>query len=301
MLVLIRRRIVSLSGNARGVASMSAAMAVFIINDALVKQVSSELPAAQLILLRGLMALCLIIAATYQMGFLHRLREVFDKRVMLRAWVEASATMLYLVSLFNLPIANATAINLATPVFMVLAAAFWLKERVNWLRWLVVALGFVGVLMVIQPHQAGFNVYSLLALTATALYALRDMLTRAIPARIPSILITLSTAVAVTLLAALWSLFQGWQTPGLGALLRLVLAACCLSLGYYLIIDSMRHGDMSFVAPFRYSGLVFAVAIGYWVWGDWPNDLAWLGIALLILSGMALLKEQRLLKLGARS
>jgi len=96
-------------------------------------------------------------------------------------------------------------------------------------------------------------------------------------------------------------LFQGWQTPGLGALLRLVLAACCLSLGYYLIIDSMRHGDMSFVAPFRYSGLVFAVAIGYWVWGDWPNDLAWLGIALLILSGMALLKEQRLLKLGARS
>jgi len=83
-------------------------------------------------------------------------------------------------------------------------------------------LGFVGVLMVIQPHQAGFNVYSLLALTATALYALRDMLTRAIPARIPSILITLSTAVAVTLLAALWSLFQGlantwsWCTVALG-------------------------------------------------------------------------------------
>ncbi|NCW81694.1 MAG: hypothetical protein EBV68_07445, partial [Betaproteobacteria bacterium] len=111
MLAAIRTHLVSLSGNARGVASMSAAMAVFIINDALVKQVSSELPAAQLILLRGLMALCLIIAVTHHMGFLDRLREVFDKRVMLRAWVEASATMLYLVSLFNLPIANATAIN----------------------------------------------------------------------------------------------------------------------------------------------------------------------------------------------
>ncbi|NDG56691.1 MAG: EamA/RhaT family transporter, partial [Betaproteobacteria bacterium] len=68
-----------------------------------------------------------------------------------------------------------------------------------------------------------------------------------------------------------------------------------------LIIDSMRHGDMSFVAPFRYSGLVFAVAIGYWVWGDWPNHVAWFGIGLLILSGMALLKEQRLLKRAAKS
>ena len=301
MLAAIRTHLVSLSGNARGVASMSAAMAVFIMNDALVKQVSTELPAAQLIVVRGLMALALILAVVRQMGVLKRINEAFNQRVLVRAWVEASATMLYLVSLFNLPIANATAINLATPVFVVLAAAFWLKERVNWLRWLVVVLGFIGVLLVIQPHEAGFNHYSLLALVATALYALRDMITRGIPARIPSILITLSTAIAVTLLAAIWSLIQGWQMPSLGALWRLLAAACCLSLGYYLIIDSMRHGDMSFVAPFRYSGLVFAVAIGYWVWGDWPNHVAWFGIGLLILSGMALLKEQRLLKCAADS
>jgi drug/metabolite transporter (DMT)-like permease len=244
------------------------------------------------------MALGLILTVAHHMGVLKRINEAFSRRVLARAWVEAAATMLYLISLFNLPIANATAINLATPVFMVLAAAIWLRERVNWLRWLVVGFGFIGVLLVIQPHQAGFNRYSLLALAATALYALRDMLTRGIAARIPSMLITLSTAVAVTLLATIWSLFQGWQMPSFSAFCRLVAASCCLSLGYYFMIDSMRHGDMSFVAPFRYSGLVFAVAIGYWVWGDWPNPTAWLGIGLLILSGLALLKEQRLLKLG---
>lgn len=286
----------SLSGNARGVVSMSAAMAVFIVNDALVKQVSTEMPSAQLIVIRGIMALGLILAVIRQLGVLPRLVEVLDRRVLARAGVEAAATMLYLVSLFHMPLANATAINLATPVFLVLAARYWLKEAVNWLRWSVVGFGLLGVVLIIQPHGQGFNPYSLLALAATALYALRDLLTRRIPARIPSILITLSTACAVTALAGLWSILQGWQPIGAAALLRLALAAFCLSLGYYLIIDSMRHGDMSFVAPFRYSGLLFALAIGYWFWSDWPNGLAWTGIALLILSGMALLQERRLIK-----
>ena len=294
-MIWIRKTLGSLTGNTRGLVSMSAAMAVFIVNDALVKQVSTELPAAQLILIRGVMALMLILAVTRQMGYLPRMIDMFDRSVMVRAGVEAIATMCYLISLFHLPIANATAINLATPVFLVLAARYWLNERVHWLRWSVVALGFIGVLLVIQPHRQGFNPYSLLALAATALYALRDLLTRRIPARVPSMLISLSTACAVTLLASLWMFFQAWQPVNFSAWFRLASAALCLSLGYYLIIDSMRHGDISFVAPFRYSGLLFALLIGYWVWGDWPNAMAWSGISLLVLSGMALLHEKRLI------
>ena len=277
---------VSAAANRRGILSMVGAMACFISNDALVKFASQSMPSAQLIFVRGALSVMLVLVVAHALGATARLVETTRGWVAGRAVVDAMATLLYLGSLFHLPIGNVTAINLAAPLFMTVFAVMFLGERVRGDRWLAVGAGFLGVLLVIQPRAEGFNYYALVCLLGTLFHAARDLMTRRIDAGIPSILITLSTAVAVTLVSGVFSIIQGWRPFGLFEFAILALASVFLTGGYYLIISSMRHGEMTLVAPFRYSGLLFALLLGYAVWGDVPNTLVWFGIALLIASGL---------------
>ena len=279
--------------NLRGIRLMTAAMACFIVNDTLVKVASQWLPAGQLIFVRGLMATALVLAVmratATPVSSLRRAGRV----VAWRAGLDALATFAYLLSLFHLPLGNATAINMASPLVITLAAALLLGERVGPWRWAAVALGFAGVLLVVQPGLEGFNAWAWLCLGGTVLHALRDMLTRHVPAGVPSLAVTLATAVAVTTLAGAVTLVQGWVPVGLRQLAVLAAAAAFLASGYHLVIQATRIGELSAVAPFRYSGLLMAVAAGWVVWGEVPNALAWWGIAAIVASGLYLLRPAR--------
>ena len=281
------------ASNSRGVLAMSAGMASFVANDAIVKTVSESLPSGQLICLRGVFATVLLLAVLAPMGLLRDLRLLWNRRVVLRAFLDACATLTYLTSLFHLPIGNATAINMATPLFITLFAVIAFKEKVGGARWLAIATGFTGVLLVVQPSGAAFNAYALLCLGGTLLHASRDLITRTIDRRIPSLLVTFSTAIAVTLLSGLWSLQQEWRPPTGRDLALLATASVFLSIGYFLLTIAMRAGEMSVIAPFRYAGLLFALLIGFVVWGDVPNAIAWTGIALLVGAGLYVLHSER--------
>lgn len=282
------------AANRRGVLAMSAGMASFVTNDALVKYVSQSLPGPQLIFIRGLFAVALVLAIAHAMRATGNLRVLLERRVLLRAGFDAFATMTYLTSLFHLPLANATAINMATPLFITLFAIVGFAEKVGPRRWAALATGFAGVLLVVQPTAAGFNAYALLCLGGTLLHAGRDLTTRTLDPRIPSIVVTLSTAIAVTLLAGLWTLAGGeWQPVGMRQAAQLAAASVFLSGGYFFLTVAMRSGEMSLVAPFRYSGLLFALVLGFAVWGDVPNVVAWGGIALLVGAGVVVLHGER--------
>ncbi|WP_298924632.1 DMT family transporter [uncultured Ramlibacter sp.] len=281
------------AANRRGIAAMALGMASFVANDSLVKYVSQSLPPAQLIFLRGVCATALLLAVAHAMGATRHMRGLLQRPVLLRAAFDAFATVTYLSSLFHLPLGNATAINMATPLFITLFAVLAFGERVGAARWLAIVTGFCGVLLVVQPTGAAFNAYGLLCLGGTVLHATRDLLTRVIDRRVPSILITLSTALSVTLLTGAWSLLQGWKPMQWQQLGLLATASVFLSAGYYLLIIAMREGEMSVIAPFRYAGLLFALVLGYAVWGDVPNLLAWCGIALLLGAGLYVLHGER--------
>ena len=286
--------------NRTGILMMCATMACFMVNDTLVKVASESMPTAQLIFVRGVMASLLIYLVARSMGATGRLPEAARGWVAGRAVVDAVASVVYLAALFKLPLANATAINLASPLFITLLAILFLRERVGWFRWSAIIAGFIGVLLVIQPHGAGFNAWSLLCLSATVLHAVRDLATRRIPLGFPAILVTFSTAVAVTLLAGALSLVEGWRGFGLREFGILAVASVFLAVGYYCLIVAMREGEVSVVSPFRYTGILWAILLGYLVWGDTPNLLAQAGIALLIASGLTMLYRERLRGAGAR-
>ncbi len=279
--------------NRRGVLAISLGMASFVANDAIVKYVSQGMPASQLIVLRGLMACALLVVIAHATGATRRLADLFDRRVMVRAGLDSLGTITYLVSLFHIPLANATAINMATPLVVTVLAVLAFREQVHATRWLGIAVGFTGVLLVVQPRGAEFSGYALLCLVGTLFQASRDFATRLIDRTIPSMLVTLSTAMAVTVFAALWSVFQEWQPLRPAQVGLLAAASVFLSGGYFLVTVAMRAGEMSLIAPFRYTGLVFAVALGYLVWGHVPDAWAWAGIALLLGAGLWLMRRPR--------
>lgn len=285
--------------NRLGILAMIGAMACFVVNDALVKHASQTLPAAQLIFIRGLVASILVLAVARAMGVTHRIREIVRGWVAARAIVDTIATMLYLVSLFHLPIANATAINMASPLFITVLAALLIGEHVGRSRWLAVGVGFLGVLLIIQPQADGFNAYALVCLLAAALIAVRDLVTRRVHTSVPSILVTLSTTITVMLLAGALSLNEGWRPFSAFEMGLVAVAAVFLATGYYLIVSSTRRGDLSLIVPFRYTALLFATIAGFLVWGDTPNALAWCGIALLIGSGIYVVRASRRRRIAA--
>jgi drug/metabolite transporter (DMT)-like permease len=291
--------------NRAGIAWMVLAMTAFIANDATIKVISARLPAAQMVVVRGVMAISLILLIAWRSGALGRLRDATRGWVLVRASCEGAGTFLYLAGLFNLPLGNVTAINLASPLFIAVLAMLVLRERVTPGRWLVIAVGFTGVLLVVQPRADGFNHYAWMSLLATMIYAVRDLLTRKIPSGLPAILVTLSTATVVCLIAVVVLGFQGWTSMAWSDLGLLAIASVFLSTGYYSIIMAMRDAELSVVAPFRYVGLLEALALGYLVWGDIPNVAAWIGIALLIGTGLFMIRQQtkrlRVMALPARS
>ena len=207
----------------------------------------------------------------------------------MRATLDASASLIYLTAMFHMPLANATAINMATPLFITLIAIRLFKEQVRRAQWVAIGVGFVGVLLIVQPTASGFNAWALMCLAGTVLHAGRDVLTRVIPVQIPAMLITLSTVISVTFFSGTLIVFQGWQTPNGRQLALLAAAGVLLSGGYFLLTRAMRQGQMSVVAPFRYSGLLFALLLGWLVWGDVPNALAFCGIGLLVGAGLYML------------
>ena len=242
------------SHNRIGIAWMILGMSAFIGNDAIMKAVGERLPAAQMIVVRGAMAIALMLLVAARMGALDRIRDVARGWVLLRASCEGVGTVLYLAALFHLPLANITAINLSSPLFIVVLAKVFLQERVDLARWLAIALGFAGVLLVVQPATDGFNVYAWMCLLATLIYAFRDLLTRKISSATPSILVTLATAGVVWLMAAVVMAFQGWMPMQGRELGWLSLSSLLVSTGYYALIAAMptsKHQVHGAVEPGR--------------------------------------------------
>jgi drug/metabolite transporter (DMT)-like permease len=213
--------------------------------------------------------------------------------VLVRAAVEGVGSTLFLASLTWLPLASATAIDLTAPLILTGLAVVFLGERVPLHRWVAIFTGFLGVLLVVQPRAADFNVAALLCLLGTGLHAVRDLLTRHIPSGVPSILVALSSAMALTLVAGAWLLLEGWQPVGWTQLAWLALSAGFLAAGVLCAIASLRRGTLSTVAPYRYLSLPFALGLGFGVWGELPGAQVTAGIALIAASGLWVL-------LGAR-
>jgi drug/metabolite transporter (DMT)-like permease len=272
--------------NPRGITAMSAAMAVFVVNDALMKYATETLPVAQSIFVRGMLVTVFLLVLAGLQRKLRYWRTLFHPAVLVRGALETAGSFTYIATLVHIPLAIALAINMATPLVVLPFAVVLLAEQVGWRRWSALLVGFVGVLLVVQPGAGGINWWAVLAFASTFAFALRDVNTRRIPVAIPSVLVTAASAAFMGLCAGGVTLVQGWQPMGLDHFVALTGAAVMVGIGMHLLVIATRIAEATVVAGFRYTALVWAVAIGWLVWGDLPGPLAWGGIALLIGAGL---------------
>jgi drug/metabolite transporter (DMT)-like permease len=287
------------AANRRGILAMLAAMMFFIGNDTLLKLAASTYPPGQIMAIRSGFASLMALGLVAGSGELGRLRSLGSPVVLGRACLEAIVAFLYITSVSHLALANITAISQATPIILTLMTVAFGIERVGWRRWCAVFVGFAGVLLVVKPSPTGFDIYGWIALAAAAVVAGRDLVTRLIGDHIPSVVVTLSTTSAVGLAGLLVGLGEEWQPLATREVLLLLSAAVLVTLGNLAIIVAFRGGDVSVVSPFRYSIVVFAVALGFLVFGEWPDAIAWLGTALIVGSGVYTMHGERLRRLDA--
>ncbi|MEO1363630.1 MAG: DMT family transporter, partial [Pseudomonadota bacterium] len=214
-------------------------------------------------------------------------------RVAVRSAAEVGAAYFFISALLNMPIANVTAILQALPLTVAVAAALVFGEPLGWRRMVAIGVGFVGVVLIVRPGAEGFSVWSLYALGAVASVTVRDLATRRLSAAVPTMSVTLMAAVTMTTFFGLFSVGETWTALDL-RLAALIVGAAFLIIGaYWFSVQVMRQGDIGFIAPFRYTGLVFALILGLLVFGDWPDVLTLLGAGIVVATGLFTLWRER--------
>ncbi|MFB9952624.1 DMT family transporter [Rhizobium puerariae] len=280
--------------NSRGALFMSLAMAAFTCNDALIKSITSELGIAQIMAVRGVIATILIYGVARYLGVAMSLKAVMQPLVLLRTFFEIGATLTFLSALAHIEFASASSIMQSLPLAVTLGAALFLGEPVGWRRWTAIAVGFLGVIIIIRPGPEGFTPAALFAVAACFFTASRDITTKRIADDIPTLTVTLFTSLANTFVGAiLIAPMGGWQPVSSNALMHLTLASVLVFAGYQAIIKSMRIGEISFVAPFRYTGLLWALTISVFLFGERPNAYMLTGAAIVIGSGLYTFYRER--------
>lgn len=290
-----------LSNNLRGALLMMGAMGAYTFNDAFMKSLADEIPLFQAVLFRGCGA---VVCLTIMCKILGQLRFDLSWRdwglMALRSAGEVGGTYFFLNALFNMPIANVSAILQVLPLSVSLAAALFLGEALGWRRLTAIVIGFAGVLLIIQPGGADFSNYSFYALGAVACITLRDVAVRRMSRDVPSVFVALVAALGVTCLGGVGSLFIEWQPFSTTSALQLTGATGFLIFGYIASVSAMRFGDIGFVAPFRYASLLVALILGVTVFGEWPNLLAIVGAIVVVATGLFTLYRETKLQIRQR-
>jgi drug/metabolite transporter (DMT)-like permease len=290
--------------NLRGILAISAANLLFLINDTLIKLASPVMPLGEILFFRGLFASALLLPIVIAAGVHKYVHTLWNVSLAFRTVAEVFAAILFILALFHIPIANINAILQVVPLMVTACAALFLGETVGWRRWAAIAVGFLGVMIVIRPGLEGFDAWSLVALGSMIFITVRDLTTRTMPRGIPTLLVAMTTAVAVCLSGPVFGLATGetWVAPDAETLPLLFGAALFLIFGYLFAVDFMRHGDIAVVAPFRYVVVLWAIIVGYIVWGEVPDAWMIAGTSLVILSGIYTIhRERRIARIVAES
>ncbi|MBY6091427.1 DMT family transporter [Maritimibacter alkaliphilus] len=286
-----------MSDNIRGALIMMAAMMCFTLNDTLTKTLAGALPPHQVLVMRNGLTTLVLLAVSLHLGHFRLKLPRRDRGLILaRGLAEAASAYFFLNALFHLPLANVTAVVQSLPLAVTLAAAVFLKEPVGWRRASAIAVGFVGVLLILRPGPEGFSLYSFYSLMAVLVVTLRELFTRQVADDVPSMLITTVTSATVFISALLYGgAVGGWVAPTAGQWATVGAAAAIILVAYLASVVAMRVGEVSFVSPFRYVSLLWALLLGWLVFGDWPGPVTLLGGAIVIGSGLFMIwREQRI-------
>lgn len=274
--------------NLLGATWMIASMGAFGIEDAFIKAASAALPVGEVLVLFGLGGtLCFAVLARVRRQVLAS-PSVLSPAMAIRFLFETAGRLFYVLAVALIPLSSATVILQATPLLVVAGAALIFGETVGWRRWSAVVIGLIGVVIIVQPGADGFSTTSMLAVAGMVGFAGRDLASRAAPATVSTLQLGFYGFVAVILAGTVYSLIDGtaFQIPVPKVTAQLGGAVVFGVAAYACLMRAMRTGEISAVTPFRYTRLLFGVALGILMFNESPDAPTLIGSGLIVLSGL---------------
>ncbi|MCP4764650.1 MAG: DMT family transporter [Gammaproteobacteria bacterium] len=279
--------------NLKAAAFVVIAMSMITTNDAIVKHLTQVFNVGQIMFLRGAV-ICVIFASFMRLrGQPIITRRSLHRWNLMRALFELGATLFFLTGLSLLPIAVASTLGFSSPIFLALLAGLILKERVGLDRWIVILIGFGGVMLITNPFSAEASWAMIFPIICAFFVALRDIAIRYVPGDLPSSQVAFTNAWVVMLGGGIYSLYQGWGEADLQWYLWFLALGVIIYSGYLCLIIGSRLGELSFIGPFKYVSIIIAILYGYLIWGEQPSLSMLAGAAVIVFSGIILLSSEK--------
>jgi drug/metabolite transporter (DMT)-like permease len=281
--------------NRRGIIAFTAACGLFTVADTVSKLGSLYYPTGEVLFARAMASMVCIGVVVLWTQKTTWLRYTTNRYVLLRAVLDALSNVVFILALSHMRIADLLAVNLVSPLLLTLVLVCFFGERIGWRRWSAILVGFAGVLLIVRPSPDSMNDWALLGLVSAACSAVRDVVTRRIDPAIPTLAVAFVSIVAVALAALLMApvFNQEWRVPSLGYVALFAGGGLFLSIGSTLAVSAFRNSDISVVAPFRYSLLIWGALAGYLTFGEVSDLQSLLGALLIVLSGIYSLHRER--------
>ena len=273
--------------NLKGILFMILAMAGFACEDLFIKMLSENLPISEIIIILGFSGsiIFLIIGLLTKAPIFHQ--GLLTTPVIIRTLCELFGALFFVLAIALTPLSSASAIIQVMPLLVTIGAAIFFKEKVGWRRWTAVFVGFIGVLLILRPGFGSFMPASIFALLGATFLAGRDLATRAIEVKLPSVTISLYAFLAFGVSGIMLIPFSSEMlVPSSKDILFFAGASAFGVIAYYSIVIAARTGEMSVISPFRYSRLVFAMLLSIIVLSERPDMLTLLGAAIIVASGV---------------
>jgi len=277
-----------LNHNLTGILLIIVSMAGFTFEDMFIKLLSGTIPIGQIMMSLGFGTMCVFGLITLIGGYSIFNPVAWGPVPLYRALSEAGAALTFYIALANTDLSVVAAIYQTIPLFLTVVASVFLGETVSIKRWLATLFGFAGVLLIIRPGFAGFDAYALIALLSVCFVVARDAFTRKLDNSIPSSIISFQGFAIIIPVGFMWMILHDQAFTSFSVLdLSYVIGGVIFgTIGYFCVVQGMRVGQTSVVAPFRYTRVIFAVVIGLIVFSEKLDPIMLLGTVIVILSGL---------------
>ncbi len=294
----------SLSHNSQGILCLMGAVVFLSASDAIIKWLSPIYALHEIMFFRSLFAMFVVLCIVQLEGGFKTLKTRRPVLHFFRGSLLVLANMFFFLGLATLPFAETVALFFVAPLFICLLSQPVLGEKVGLSRWIIIFIGLCGVLVMVRPGAEVFALTSLLPILAALSYAIMQMMTRKLGIREKAGTLTFYIQFAFILISSIVGLSIGdgrlnvaanptsefllraWTWPPPTDLGLLALCGLIVSFGGYLLSQAYRLGQAPVIAPFEYSSMPLALVIGYYLWGDWPDWISFLGSGLIIFSGL---------------
>ena len=282
-----------------GIGLMILGIFLFVGNDVMGKWLVATYTVGQVLLIRSIAGLIMLAPSLWQAGARALIFPPSPKLNLLRVVLTTGEVACFYWAVTYLPLADIVTLYMAAPIFVTALAYPLLGEKIDAPRAFAIIFGFIGVIIAMRPSSASFSLPALVALTGCILFSLMMIITRHLRGTKGIVLVSWQAMGALILGAVLSPM--GWITPSLRDLILLGMLGVVATLAHIAVNKALKLAPAAIIMPYQYTQIIWAVILGFVIFGDWPDKMMMIGSGLIIAAGLFIFWREQMVGRKARS